>query len=104
MDVRDRQRRLLVLGHYAGAKRSLLDNAAVPVTIASWAVALFLIYKLIMQEKAPAAVSLMSLCLVLEVAALTRAKALSNLELKFVGFSCLLVGTIAAGAVLNGVR
>lgn len=85
-------------------RRPWLDSCAIPVAVASWVTVVFLLYKLFSGEKARPAVSFVGFCILFLVLVLNKAKTLSQRELKFVGFTCLMTAVITASAVLNGVQ
>lgn len=87
----------------AMSKRPLLDSFAVPVSVAGCVASAFMIYKVAMHEKAPAAASFTGFCLFTLIFVMLKAKSLSHGELTLAGVSTFVIASVGTLAAVNGI-
>ncbi len=85
------------------SERPLLDSLAVPLSVAGCVASGFMVYRVAIHERAPAAASFASLCLFALVLIIARGKTLSRSELTVVGAAILMIMSLGTFAAVHGV-
>ena len=85
------------------SERPLLDSLAVPLSVAGCVASVFMVYRVAIHERAPAAASFSSLCLLALVFIIARAKTLSRGELTVAGVAILMIMALGTFAAVHGV-